>query len=206
VLQAEHNLLIRLKAFPSVTNLRYVVDSQRLVCRHLAPLAARVDTRMAERWTARADTYAQLQRLLRPIGGLVGRGGFAAAEGATAVGRVKMLQRDTIIEPRVLAGFHLLFDRLDDRIAEVIEDGIDRGAFFQRVTLPRLVEGHGGLIAPVRVRFAPVDRAANHELMSMVRERLRPASAIAHATPGVTRVDLHTALVHRPPPVAPPQL
>lgn len=32
---------------------------------------------------------------------------------------------------------------LDNSIAAVIEDGVERGAFFKRVTLPRIVGGAG---------------------------------------------------------------
>ena len=85
-----------------------------------------------------------MQTAVRRIGGRLGKGGLAAAEGANAVSRLKALPTDTVVEPRVLGGFQLLFNRLDRRIADVIEDGIERGAFFQRVTLPRLVEGSGG--------------------------------------------------------------
>ena len=171
MLQAEHNLVVRMKSFPNATNLRYVIDSQRLLSRHLVPYATRIDDRLADRWNTRADTYADLQRLFRPIGGRVGKGGYAAAEGANAVARIRALPDDTIVEPRVLGGFQVLFDRLDRRIVDVIEEGIDRRAFFQRVSLPRLVEGSGGLVAPVRERFVPVDRTANRELIDTVRER-----------------------------------
>lgn len=199
VLQAEHNLVVRMKAFPNATNLRYVIDSQRLLSRHLAPYATRSDARLADRWNTRADTYTDLQRLFRPIGGRVGKGGYAAAEGANAVARIRALPNDTIIEPRALGGFQLLFDRLDRRIVDVIEQGIDRQVLFQRVSLPRLVERSGGLVAPVRERFVPVDRTANRELVDTVRERLQPRPEITHTGPGAARADLHAALIHRPP-------
>jgi hypothetical protein len=186
-----------MRAFPNAPNLRRVVDSQRLVSRHLVPFAARIDPRLADRWAARAETYERLLQRLRRIGGRLGNGGYAAAEGANAVSRLRVLPADTIVEPRVLGGFQLLFDRLDQRIAEVIEDGIDRRAYLQRVALPRLVEG-GGLVAPVRERFVPVDRGANPELIETVRGRLRPRPADIQLTPGPTRADLHAALIHRP--------
>lgn len=207
VLQAEHNLVVRMKAFPNATNLRYVLDSQRLVSRHLVPFANRFDDRLAGRWNTRADTYAELQRLFRPIGGQVGRGGYAAAPGAAAVARIRALPDDTIVEPRVLGGFQTLFDRLDRRIVDVIDEGIDRRAFLQRVRVPRLVENSGGLVAPVRERFIPVDRTTNRELVETVRGRLLPRPEIAPATPGAPRVDLHAALIHRPgPPDAAPRI
>jgi hypothetical protein len=198
VLQAEHNLVVRMKSVPSATNLRYVIDSQRLLSRCLVPFAARVDERLADRWTARADTYLQLQRQFRPIGGLVGSGGPAASEGANAVSRLRALPADTIVEPRVLGGFQLLFDRLDRRIADVIEDGIDEGALFQRVRLPRLVESSGELVAPVRERFVPVDRTTHRELIDTVRDELLPRPTHQIATPGPTRAELSLALIHRP--------
>jgi hypothetical protein len=198
VLQAEHNLVVRMRAFPNAPNLRRVVDSQRLVSRHLIPFAERIDPRLADRWTARAETYRRLQQELRRIGGRLGNGGYAAAEGANAVSRLCALPADTIVEPRVRGGFQLLFDRLDQRIADVIDDGIDRRAYLQRVALPRLVEG-GSLVAPVRERFVPVDRGANPELVETVRGRLqRHPAELQQPTPGTTRADIHAALIHRP--------
>ncbi|WP_244928555.1 hypothetical protein [Nocardioides sp. W7] len=198
VLQAQHNLVVRMRSVPNATNLRLVVDSQRLVSAHLAPYAARIDERLAERWTARAETYSVMQKQLREVGGLLGRGGLAVAEGANAVTRLKALPKDTILEPRVLSGFQLLFHRLDDRIADVIEDGVERGAFFKRVTLPRIVGGGGQLVHPVRERFVPITSATDLAVVKTVRERLRPKDDPPEATPGPTRVDLHSALIHRP--------
>ena len=51
VLQAEHNLIVRMKSFPNATNLRYIIDSQRLLSRRLVPFAARIDPRLAEVWS-----------------------------------------------------------------------------------------------------------------------------------------------------------
>ncbi len=174
VLQAQHNLVIRMKSVPNATNLRLVVDSQRLVSAHLAPYAARIDERLAARWAERAETYSVLQKELREIGGLLGKGGLAVAEGSNAVARLKALPDDTIVEPRVLSGFQLLFNRLDNRIGDVIEDGVEHGAFFKRVTLPRLARGGGQLVRPVRERFVPVTSATDLAVVKTVRKRLRP--------------------------------
>lgn len=198
VLQAQHNLVIRLKSVPNATNLRLVVDSQRLVSAHLAPYAARIDERLAGQWAERADTYSVVQKQLREIGGLLGKGRLAVAEGANAVARLMALPHDTIVEPRVLSGFQLLFNRLDNRIADIIEDGIEQGAFFKRVTLPRLVGGGGQLVHPVRERFVPVTSATDLEVVTTARERLRPKDEVPMSVPGPTRVDLHSALIHRP--------
>jgi hypothetical protein len=198
VLQAQHNLVIRMKSIPNATNLRLVVDSQRLVSAHLAPFAARIDERLGQRWTERADTYSVIQRQLREVGGLLGKGGLAAAEGSNAVTRLRSIPPDTIVEPRVLSGFQLLFNRLDNRIADVIEDAVECGAFVMRVTLPRLVDGGGQLVHPVRERFVPVTTATDLAVVRTVRERLRPREPVPSATPEPTRVDLHSALIHRP--------
>lgn len=198
VLQAQHNLVVRMNSVPNATNLRLIVDSQRLVSAHLAPFAARIDQRLSERWAVRAETYSAMQRQLREIGGLVGQGGLAVAEGANAVARLKALPKDTIVEPRVLAGFQLLFNRLDDRIADLIEDGVEQGAYFKRVTLPRLGGGGGQLVQPIRERFVPVTSAKDLEIVKTAREQLRPRDEPPMSTPGPTRVDLHSALIHRP--------
>lgn len=182
---------------PTATNLRLIVDSQRLVSARLAPLAARIDEGLAQRWTARAATYALLQQQLREIGGVLGVGGLAVAEGASAVARLRELAPDTVVEPRVLSGFQLLFNRLDERIADVIEDGVARGAYAKRVTLPRLADGDGHLVQSVRERFVPVSRPVDLAVGRTVREQLRPRESPATATPGPTRVDLHSALIHR---------
>lgn len=204
VLQAQHNLVIRMRSTPTATNLRLVVDSQRLLSAHLAPLAARLDHRLAQRWTQRADTYTLIQRQLREIAGLLGVGGLAAAEGANAVTRLRALPQDTILEPRVLSGFQLLFDRLDHRIADLIEDGVKQGTYVQRIALPRLDDTRGQLVQPVAERFAPVTNPTDLDVVRTIRERLRPRFQAAAATPGHSRVELHSALIHRPQPRSAP--
>jgi hypothetical protein len=99
----------------------------------------------------------------------------------------------------MLGGFQTLFRRVDERISDVLETGVERGAFVQRVTLPRLVSGERGLVQPVRERFVPVARPADLEVIRTAREHLRPRAQPAVALPDASRVDLHAALVHRPP-------
>ncbi|WP_148046757.1 hypothetical protein [Nocardioides pocheonensis] len=198
VLQAEHNLLVRLKSFPNAVNLRLVVDSQRLLSSRLAPFAARVDQRLAQRWESRAATYSLIQQQLRDIGGQLGKGELAAAEGANAVSRLAALAHDTIIDPRALKGFEELFDKLDERIADIVEDGVARGAYLRRLTVPRLVTGTGSLVQPVRERYMPVTRASDLAVLQTVHTELRPRRRIQHAIPDPTRAELHAALIHRP--------
>ncbi|GAA3805638.1 hypothetical protein GCM10022242_05930 [Nocardioides panacisoli] len=179
-------------------NLRLVVDSQRLLSAGLAPYAARIDEDRSRRWQIRAETYARVQQQLRDIGGHIGRGELAAGEGANAVARLKALPRDLIVEPRVLAGFQTLFDRIDVRIAYIVEEGVERGAFVQRVQVPRLVEDSGQLVHPVRERFVPVAPSAELPVIATVRSALRPQLEPQPSHPGPSRAGLHAALIHRP--------
>lgn len=201
VLQAEHNLLVHLRSFPNAPNLRLIVDSQRQISTSLAPLAERIDGEYAARWLARGTTYAVIQQELRNIGGRLGHGGPAVGEAANATARLRALKPDTIIEPRVLAGFQTLFDRIDNRIADIVEDGIDRGAFVERVTIPTLGAEPKRLIVPTEQKFVPVTRASELDIVRTLRERFRPPSPGAEpASPGRSRAELHTAIVHRPVP------
>lgn len=199
VLQAEHNLLVRLKWVPNAMNLRLIVDSQRLLTAALVPYAQRVDPGLADRWRTRAATYAQIQRELRNVGGLLGGGAAATIEAATAVSRMKALPSETVIEPRMLGGFNALFGRLDSRITDVLEAGVERGAFVQRVTVPRLTSGDGHPVHPAENRFIPVGRAADLDVIRTARDQLRPPRDSLPASPEASRVDLHAALIHRPP-------
>ena len=139
VLQAEHNLVVRMHSFPSAMNLRLVVDSQRLLSGGLAKLAAKVDPDLERTWLTRAETHLDLQHELRNVGGRVGTGGLAVAEGANAVSRLTSNRPDADFDPRALHAFATLFAQLDARIADVIETGIRRNTFFTRVTMPRIV-------------------------------------------------------------------
>lgn len=199
VLQAEHNLLVRLASSPAAMNLRLVVDSQRLLSAGLVPYAQRIDPNLAGQWGARAETYARIQRELRNIGGRLGNGEAAAVEAANAVSRLRALRAETVIEPRMLGGFQTLFRRVDSRITDILEAGVERGAFVQRVTIPRLVSGASSLVHPVRERFVPVARAADLEVIRTAREHLRPREEPSVSSAGTSRPDLHAALIHRPP-------
>jgi hypothetical protein len=104
-----------------------------------------------------------------------------------------------VIEPRILGGFQTLFRRVDSRITDILESGVERGAFVQRVTVPRLISGDGRLVHLVRERFVPVARAADLEVIRTARELLRPPEEPTVSSAGMSRADLHAALIHRPP-------
>jgi len=198
VLQAGHDLLVRLKSFPTAMNLRLIVDSQQRLSGRLANLVERTDAPRAAAWRARAATYSLIKQHLRNVAGRIGKGGPAVAEAANATARLRALPPETIVEPRVAAGFQTIFDGIDPRIADIIETGIDRCAYLQRVQVPRLVTDRGSLVTPVRERFIPLDRSANKEFVDAVRQLLRPPGEPVSQAPGFGRTDFASALIHRP--------
>jgi hypothetical protein len=197
VLQAEHNLLVYLRSFPNAMNLRLIVNSQQQISNSLAPFAERVNAHYAARWFDRGTTYAAIQQQLRNIGGRLGGGSLAVGEAANATARLRALQQDTIIEPRVLASFQTLFDRIDNRIADIVEDGIDRGAFVERIQIPKLGTDARNLVVPTEEKFIPVTRASDLDVVRTLRGRLRPPLPDrVPASSGRSRADLHTAILH----------
>lgn len=131
---------------------------------------------------------------MRDIGSLLGTGDLAAAEAAKIVSRLKNVPTDKVIEPRTLAAFQTLYDKIDQRIAEIVEEGLERRVFTQRVTLPRLDTGRGALTAPVRERHRTITNADDLDVLRTVREQLRPPTDTQVTGPGDSRADLHAAL------------
>lgn len=200
VLQAEHNLVFRMQVFPSAMNLRLVVDSQRLLSGMLAKRAQPVEPALQEKWLAREQTYTALQQELRDIAGRIGHGSLAVAEGANAVGRLKAIPASAEFDPRLLHGLDQLFNRLDARVAEVLEGGIRRNAYITRARLPRIVDNSGQMVAPTRERYIPVAEADHSTIIELVRTRLRPIAEMPSPQPGAarSRAELHAAIVHQP--------
>jgi hypothetical protein len=153
-------------------------------------------------WQARAASYSLLKQHLRNVGGRIGKGGLAVAEAANALARSRALPAGTIIKPCVAAGFQTLFEGVDQRISEIVNIGIDRGAYLHRRQLPRLVSDAGQLVSPVRERFMPLDLATGKDLLDATR-RLVPSMEPMRAPPGRSRSVLHSALFHRPEPRRP---
>lgn len=200
VLQAEHNLVIRMQSFPAAMNLRLVVDSQRLLSGGLASLAAKASPDLQQAWLHRAQTYLDLQHELRNVGGRVGTGGLAVTEGANVVSRLNAIRPDAGLDPRALHAFATLFTRLDARIADVIETGMRRNAYLARVTMPPIEDAHGSLVAPPRQRYVPLAEVDHTAIIELVRNRLRPPteSPTPPRDAARSRADLHSAIVHRP--------
>ncbi len=180
--------------------MRLVVDSQRLISGGLATRVEKIEPALGEAWRDREQTYTDLQRELRNIAGNAGAGGLAAAEGANAWNRLKALPPDAPLDARIVHSFTTLFTTLDARIADVVEAGLQRRAYFLRVKVPGVVANNGQVVARVQERFVPPDAADHAAIVGLVRDRLRPRSEPATAPPGATRsrAELHTAIVHQP--------
>ncbi len=200
VLQAKHNLTIRMQGFPSAMNLRLVVGSQRLLSGGLATRVQKIEPALHEAWRDREQTYTDLQRELRNVGGNVGVGGLAVAEGANAWNRLKALSPDAHMDPRIVHSFTRLFAKLDARIADAVEEGMQRKAYFVRVKVPGVVANNGQVVARVQERFIPPAEADHAAILGLVHDRLRTHSEPATAPPGAarSRADLHAAIVHQP--------
>jgi len=199
-LQSEHNLLVRLGTYPSALNLRLVVDSQRMISAGLADRAATVDPRLSEAWHRRAHTYGLLQRQLRNVGSLLGKGGLAAAEGANALSRLRAVPADVRPEPHLLAAFATLFARIDERIADIVDDSLQRGQLVERIQARKLDASTSKLIHQTQATFIPVTGPMATRLRAICRHRLRPGQSqtAAEAAELASRAELHAALVHEP--------
>lgn len=199
VLQAQHNLIVRMRTFPNVLNLRLVVDSQRLTSGSLSKIAESAQPHLAKKWSSREQTYTALQQALRNVAGNIGRGNLAVAEGSNAVSRATALTADNDLDPRALHGLDKLFDRLDHRIADVIEDGVRRNTYVARVNVPQLADDGGRMIAGLAEQHVPFSASDRLGLSELIKSRIRPSSTpLAPLAAARSRAELHAAIVHRP--------
>ncbi|MEO5665934.1 MAG: hypothetical protein ABIR39_21910 [Nocardioides sp.] len=200
VLQAEHNMLVHLSDFPNALNLRHVMDAQRILSHEGARLAANVAPDLVDRWQEREQIYAQLTRETRNVKGLIGSGGVAVAEAANTVTRVRRIHADEITPAAPLRDLAKLFTRTDARIAAIIEQGVEDGAYLVGVKLPRIVDQTTNLIHPVRERYVPITQSVQSDLIVIARADLRPP-AVAPRVPADaqrSREALRESLEHRP--------
>lgn len=203
VLQAQHNLLVRLEEFPDACSLRRVLDSQRIVSRD----ATALDPSAAADWAGRASTYLRLIHAIHDIGGMVGTGGPAAGEAALAACRIERFTRavqagtDTA-EPGALRHLARLGREIDERVTQVIQQGARERIYFARVPFPRVDKDAAGLVKPARQRYVPMTADVCKELLDLVRNDLRPKTEAPQAPPraAASREELAAALVHRPEP------
>jgi hypothetical protein len=200
VLQAEHNLTIRMHSFPSAMNLRLVVDSQRLLSGGLAKRVQKVEPALFEAWLTREQTYVDLQRELRNVGGKVGTGRLAVAEAANAWSRLKALPPDAHLDPRIVHAFTTLFTRLDARVADIVEEGLRRRTYVIRIRPQGLLTNSGHVVVPAQERYSPLTDAHHTAIVELVRDRLRPTQEPPAAPLGAarSRAELYAAIVHQP--------
>ena len=201
VLQGEYNLLVRLTQFPDAHSMRLVLDSQRIVSHEAATRVCGTDPLLAEKWERRAETFKTLIHETRNVRGLLGTGGPAAAQASIVASRAQKLDRDRLDSKQVR---HLdrLFNRIDARLADVIEHGASERLYFLRVKLPRIVDQADGLVQPVRTRYVPINSPVQTDLVRTVRTQLRPQPEQPRAPKGAarSRLDFEEAITHRPTP------
>ena len=136
---------------------------------------------------------------MRNVAGNIGRGNLAVAEGSNAVSRSTALKPDAELDPRALHGLDKLFDRLDNRIADVIEDGVRRNTYVVRVSVPELAADSGRMIAGLAEQHVPFSASDRLDLSELIKSCLRPsASPLAPPDAARSRAELHAAIVHRP--------
>ncbi len=200
VLQAEHNLLVRLGHFPDAHSMRLILDSQRIVSHEAAVKARDVAPGLAANWKVRAQTYLALVHETRDVRGLLGNGGPAAAQGAVVATRMEKLDRAEALNLGSLPQLDGLFSRIDARLSEIIEHGASERLYALRVGLPRVIDTSEGPIKPVRERYVPINSPVQTDLLAMVRTQLRPPPVAPRPPPGAgqSRADFEAAIIHRP--------
>ncbi len=200
VLQAENNLLVRLRYQPDGHSLRLILDSQRIVSHHVAALAPTVSggRALATRWSERANTYALLIDQTRNLRGLIGHG-VAAAQGALAASRARTLSPSTPIEPRALRHLDALFIHIDRRIAHTIKAGADDRSYLLRVGIPRVDLTSGGAVKQQRSRHIPLDFPQRAQLLVTVDQRLCAPARRAPVSPtcATERANFVNSIPHR---------
>lgn len=202
VLQAQHNLLIHLGTFPTAQNLRVVLDSQRIVSRETARRLQPVDPALAARWERRGETYGRLVHETRDLGGMVGNGGPAAGQGSVAALRMEKLSRDGLADPTGCRRLQRVSAGIDQRICNLIEYGVARRLYFQRINVPGLSDHNGEPVRVTRQKYVPITSRVQTELLAIVRSDLRPTPIQRKAPKGAlqSRLDFEAALHHRPRP------
>ncbi|MGZ6583165.1 MAG: hypothetical protein ACXVHX_02300 [Solirubrobacteraceae bacterium] len=195
VLQAEHNLFLRLQTLPSANVLRQIVDSQRLLSREAAPYAKRSDPELGAAWYRRAATYARLRTDLRDIGGVLGTGQHALTEAINAVHRLRAMPDDLNVAPRTLAALNGVFNRIDQRIADIVVESIRDGSYLKRQELERYASRRQQRAKLAKGPFVRIEDLDDVAAVRTVREHLRPnATPQARPAPDKSRAQLAAAI------------
>jgi hypothetical protein len=209
VIQTEQNLLIHLTRIPDARGLRLVIDSQRVLSHQLGVRVREDFPAISTRWAARAATYTRLAQQCRDLAGLAGDGRNASAAGSILLSRLRKVPSSQPLAPEQATTLVRLFNRIDARVSEIIEDGIAERLYLLRVKLPRLSTEATGMIRRVRQRYAPITSQAQTDLLRLARDQLRPAPLQPIPPPGAaqSRRKLQQAIRHRPQPRSdPPRL
>jgi hypothetical protein len=209
VIQTEQNLLIHLTRFPDARGLRLVIDSQRVLSHQLAVRVKQDFPTLSTRWAGRAATYTRLAQLCRNLAGLVGDGRHASADGSILLSRLRKVPPWQPLAPDQARSLVRLFNRIDTRVSEIIEEGIGERLYFQRVKVPRLSNEATGMVRRVRQRYAPITPQTRTDLLRLARDQLRPAPLPPIPPPGAAHIrrKLQQAILHRPQPRGdPPRL
>jgi hypothetical protein len=207
VIQTEQNLLVHLTRFPDARGLRLVIDSQRVLSHQLAVRVREDFPTLSTRWAGRAATYTKLAQQCRNLAGLVGDGRNASADGSILLSRLRKVPQP--LAPDQAKSLVRLFNRIDARVSEIIEEGIAERLYFLRVKLPRLSNEATGMVRRVRQRYAPITPQTRTDLLRLTLDQLRPAPPQPLPPPGAahSRRKLQQAILHRPQPRGdPPRL
>ena len=134
--------------------------------------------------------------------GLLGDGGAAASQGALVAARARRLARANPGDGTALLQLDRLFNRVDARLAEVIEHGVAERLYFLRVKLPRVTNESVGLVNAQRARYVPINSPIQSDLIDIVRTRLRPPPIQPRPPTGArqSRLEFEAAITHRPEP------
>jgi hypothetical protein len=202
VIQTEQNLLIHLTRFPDPRGLRLVIDSQRVLSHELGVRVREDFPTLSNRWAGRAATYTRLAQECRIVAGLVGDGRTASADGSILLSRLRKVPSSQPLAPEQATSLVRLFNRIDARVSEIIEEGIVERLYFLRVELPRLSNEATGMVHRVRQRCVPITSQIQTDLLRLARDELRPAPLQPIPPPGVAegRRKLQEAILHRPQP------
>jgi hypothetical protein len=202
VIQTEQNLLIHLTRFPDARGLRLVIDSQRVLSHELGVRVREDFPTISNRWAGRAATYTRLAQECRNVAGLLGDGRNASADGSILLSRLRKVPSTQPLAPEQAKSLVGLFNRIDARVSEIIEEGIAERLYFLRVKVPRLSNEATGMIRRVRQRYAPITSQVQTDLLRLARDQLRPAPMQPTPPPGAaeSRRKLQEAILHRPQP------
>jgi hypothetical protein len=209
VIQTEQNLLIHLTRFPDARGLRLVIDSQRVLSHELAVRVREDFPTISNRCAGRAATYTRLAQQCRNVAGLIGDGRNASADGSILLSRLQKVPSSQPLAPEQAKSLVRLFNRIDARVSEIIEEGITERLFFLRVKVPRLSNEATGMVRRVRHRYVPITSQVQTDLLRLARDELRPAPLQPIPPPDAaqSRRKLQEAILHRPQPRGdPPRL